>query len=355
MVRPSGRGGDADLGPVTDRTGRVEGCLVTASSRGVRGRHSISDISVTPTPLAPGFHHGIGEAGSSTQPPVVPFRSRPPLHQSHTPVPYEPYGSAHPPSHHTNTVYDPYLQAPTIVRPRIPYLSAFQEPILYDGSQERQIGDSSCSTHGYFHTDYGVSSSDHYVPGPADRVPEGSRNKRPDVVRDVSAPTQKRKKVKPSDWEQTKATEGGPVDSELIPSYGGHVAGRIWCGQDRGFNALELHAVATSRQTSQSHRERAACYLQYILGSSLFSDKSGNIVPARLWPLLRDNLGQASRADAKEFAGCWSLLVLFRARIYLYFSMFAPPFRHAPEGCKPTCRCFHRSAIRVRVNCWIFT
>ncbi|KAI5653562.1 hypothetical protein M9H77_30749 [Catharanthus roseus] len=330
MVRPSGRRGDADLGPVTDRTGRVEGRPVTTSSRSVRGRHSTSDIPVTPTPLAPGFHHGTGEAGSSTQPPAVPFRSRPPFHphQSHTSVPDEPYGSAHPPSYHTDTVYDPYLQAPTVVRPRIPYLSTFQEPILYDGSQARQIGvefidqmlgaahqDSSCSTHGYSHANYGVSYSDHYVHGPADRVSEGdrvfgeeqervrtlhiqgesdergdddggdgdggdgegsdgdggdddhddgdddgdeeqpvyvalvapasgsdgrprygkgrfagSRNKRPDVVRDVPASTQKRKKVKPSDWEQTEAAERGPVNPELIPSYGGHVAGRIWRG-----------------------------------------------------------------------------------------------------------------------------
>ncbi|KAI5675582.1 hypothetical protein M9H77_06532 [Catharanthus roseus] len=94
-----------------------------------------------------------------------------------------------------------------------------------------------------------------------------------------------------------------------------------------GFNATELHAVATSRQTSQSHQVRAACYLQYILGTSLFSDKSDNIVPARLWPLLQDvssvgrfawgaaclaylyqNLGQTSKVNAKELAGCWSLL-----------------------------------------------
>ncbi|KAI5655057.1 hypothetical protein M9H77_32244 [Catharanthus roseus] len=254
MVRPSGRRGDADLGPVTDMTTRVEGRPVTASSRGLRGRHSTSDIPVTPTPLAPGFHHGTGEAGSSTQPPA----------------------------------------APTVVRPRIPYRSAIQEPILYDGSQPRQIGveffyqmlgaarqDSSCSTYGYSHAEYGVSSSDPCVLGPADREETdergdddgdggdgdcddsdggdddgdggdddhndsddngdeeqpvyvasvapvsgsdgrprhgkgkgltgslmsvmskfaGSRNKRPDVVCDVPAPTQKRKKVKPSDWE----------------------------------------------------------------------------------------------------------------------------------------------------------
>ncbi|KAI5659480.1 hypothetical protein M9H77_28273 [Catharanthus roseus] len=252
MVRYSGHRGDADLGPVTDRTGRVEGRPVTASSRGVRGQHSTSDIPVTPTPLAPSFHHGTGEAGSSIQPPA----------------------------------------APTVFRPRIPYLSAFQELILYDGSKARQIGvefidqmlgaarqDFSCSTHGYSHADYVVSSFDHYLPGPADRGESderddddggdgdgsygeggdgdgdggdddhndndddgdkeqpayvapvapasgsdgrprhgkgkgltsslmlvmskfaGSRNKRPDVVRDVPAPTQKRKKVKPSDWE----------------------------------------------------------------------------------------------------------------------------------------------------------
>ncbi|KAI5654043.1 hypothetical protein M9H77_31230 [Catharanthus roseus] len=132
MVRPSCRRGDDDLGPVTDMTSRVEGRTVTASSRGVRGRHSTSDLPVTPTPLAPGFHHGTGEAGYSTQRLAVPFRSGPPLqpHLSLTPVPYEPYGSVHPPSHPTDTVYNSYLHASTIMRPRIPYRSATQEPIL---------------------------------------------------------------------------------------------------------------------------------------------------------------------------------------------------------------------------------
>ncbi|KAI5676748.1 hypothetical protein M9H77_07698 [Catharanthus roseus] len=129
--------GDADLGPVTDRTGQVEGRPVTTSSR----------------------------AGSSTQPPAVPFRSRPSLqpHLSHTLVPYEPYGSAHPSSHPTDTAYDLYLHAPTVVRSRIPCL---EPPIRILHAA---------------HT--------------------GSRNKRPDVARDVLTPTQKRKKVKPSDWE----------------------------------------------------------------------------------------------------------------------------------------------------------
>ncbi|KAI5662740.1 hypothetical protein M9H77_22063 [Catharanthus roseus] len=104
-----------------------------------------------------------GEPKSSAQPPAILFRSRPSLqpHQSHTPVPYEPYGSAQPSSHPTDTVYDPYLHASTI-RPRIPHRSAIQEHIL------------------------------EFI---------GSRNKRPEVAREVPALTQKRKKVKPSDWE----------------------------------------------------------------------------------------------------------------------------------------------------------
>ncbi|KAI5658777.1 hypothetical protein M9H77_27570 [Catharanthus roseus] len=58
MVRLGGCRCDDDLGPVTDKTGRVHGRTVTTSSRGTRGRHSTSDLSATPTPLGPGFHHG---------------------------------------------------------------------------------------------------------------------------------------------------------------------------------------------------------------------------------------------------------------------------------------------------------
>ncbi|KAI5682471.1 hypothetical protein M9H77_03699 [Catharanthus roseus] len=327
MVRPSGRRGNDDVGPVTDMTGRVEGRIVTASSGGVRGRYSSSDLPATPTHLAPGFHHGTGEPRSSAQPPAIPFRSRPPLqlHLSHTPVPYEPYGSAQPSSYPTDTVYDPYLHA-LIIRPRIPYRSATQKPILEFIDVWRCPSDFSCSTHGYSHAEYGVSSSVPYVPSPADRVCEGdigfegSRNKRPEVAREVPAPTQKGKKVKPSDWEQTEPAEGGPVNPELIPSYGGYVAGPIWRGQDRGSLKFRLRYMEltgwelTDALTSLWPRVRAACYLQYILCSLLFSDKSGNIVPTRLWSLLQDassvgrSLGQTSRVDAKELAGCWSLL-----------------------------------------------
>ncbi|KAI5682793.1 hypothetical protein M9H77_04021 [Catharanthus roseus] len=67
MVRPSGRRGDDDLGPVTERTGRVQGRTVTASSRGLRGRHSTSDLLSTPTPFAANFHYDTGASGPGTQ------------------------------------------------------------------------------------------------------------------------------------------------------------------------------------------------------------------------------------------------------------------------------------------------
>ncbi|KAI5655413.1 hypothetical protein M9H77_32600 [Catharanthus roseus] len=168
--------------------------------------------------------------------------------------------------------------------------------------------DSSCSTHGYSHAEYCVSSSDPYVPGSADRgeaderggddgdddgdgdggdddrdeeqtvyiapvAPARSRNKRPEVARDVPAPTQKRK----------KAAEGGPVDPELIPSYdGGHVAGRIWSGHDRGLLKCRSRYMALT---------------------------GWDLIDSQAW-------------------------------IYLYFPMFAPPFRHSSEGCKPFIQMF---------------
>ncbi|KAI5674257.1 hypothetical protein M9H77_14621 [Catharanthus roseus] len=178
MVRPSGRRGDADLGPVTDMTGRVEGHLVTASSRGVRGRHNSSDIPVTPTLLhlvsimvqgeadERGDDDGDGGDGDGG-----------------------------------------------------------------DGDGGDDDGDSGDDDH-----DDGDDDGDEEQPvyvalvAPASGSDGRSRNKRPNVVRDVPAPMQKRKKVKPSDWEQTETVEGGPVDPELIPSYDGYVAGRIWRG-----------------------------------------------------------------------------------------------------------------------------
>ncbi|KAI5672138.1 hypothetical protein M9H77_12502 [Catharanthus roseus] len=194
MVRHSGHRGDNDHGAVTDRTGRIEGCTITASSRGLRGRHSTSDLPSTLNPLPACFHYDTGALRSSTQPPPIPFRSRPPLpsHPSYTHLPYEPYGSAHPPSH-LQIVYDPYLHAP-IVRPHIPYRSVALEPIQEFNSQPRQIGvelfyqivgaapqDFLYGTYGHIATAYGVSSSECYIGRHStDKGFEGDRDERVD-------------------------------------------------------------------------------------------------------------------------------------------------------------------------------
>ncbi|KAI5675718.1 hypothetical protein M9H77_06668 [Catharanthus roseus] len=58
MVRLGARRSDDDLGARRERTGQVKGRAVTASSRGVRGRHSTSDILSTSAPIAPGLQLG---------------------------------------------------------------------------------------------------------------------------------------------------------------------------------------------------------------------------------------------------------------------------------------------------------
>ncbi|KAI5656835.1 hypothetical protein M9H77_25628 [Catharanthus roseus] len=125
--------GDDDLGPVMVMTG-------------VRGRHSISDLLSTPNPLPAGFHYDTSAPGFSTQPPPVPFRSRPSLlsHLSHTPIPYRAYGYAHLPLHPLPAMYDPYLHAPTQIVGAVP-------------------PDSSYNTHDYTATNYGVSSSEPFI------------------------------------------------------------------------------------------------------------------------------------------------------------------------------------------------
>ncbi|KAI5661228.1 hypothetical protein M9H77_20551 [Catharanthus roseus] len=72
----------------------------------------------------------------------------------------------------------------------------------------------------------------------------------------------------------------------------------------------ELFDVATDPRSRLSLSDRAACYIQYLFGSSLFTDKSGNIIPAKLWPLVKN------------------------AWIYMYFSMFVLSVRPGAQSCK---------------------
>ncbi|KAI5677833.1 hypothetical protein M9H77_08783 [Catharanthus roseus] len=193
MVRPSGRRGDADLGPVTNRTSRVEGRPVTASC---------------------------------LEPPVRILLA---AHTDRVPEGDRVYGEEQ------ERVRTLHIQGKSDERGDDDGVDGG------DGEGGDGDGDGGDDDH-----DDGDDDGDEEQPiYVAPVAPASGSDRRPrhgegkgltgslmsiDVVRDVPAPTQKRKKVKPSDWEQTEAAEGGPIDPELIPSYGGHVAGRIWRG-----------------------------------------------------------------------------------------------------------------------------
>ncbi|KAI5649977.1 hypothetical protein M9H77_35982 [Catharanthus roseus] len=313
MVLPGGRREDDDLCLVTDRTRRVEGRTITASSQGLRSRHSTSDIPSTPTLFATGLYYNTGAPSSSTQPPHIPIRSCPLLqsHRTHTLVPYDIYGSSHPPSQPPPALYDPYVHAPS-VRPHIPYRSKVQETLKVFSGPGRKLGADffdqpvggvplDSLVHDHDNDDDDNDDDDArddeepvYVAPVAPAFSSSrSRNKRPDKARELTGPA-----------------DGGPIDPELIPSYGEHMERGMlksrsryitltgwtltdlerlnwWQGQDLCICGLLFDATTDTRRRLSSC-DRAACYIQYLLGSSLFTDKSGNVVPAKLWPLVKD-------------------------------------------------------------------
>ncbi|KAI5676073.1 hypothetical protein M9H77_07023 [Catharanthus roseus] len=224
MVRLGARRGDDDLGPVTDRTGRVEGRAVTASSRGVRGRHSTSDIPSTSAPIRPSMYYDPGAPRSSTQPPPIPFRTHPPItsHHPYTPVPYDPYGYSQPPQ----TSYDPYTYAPhlPICKPVLDptqYFSKTQIPLNEISGPGLQLGAQ------FFEQltrsipvdlSYSGADMEPLIVAIPHLISEKSRP--------LTNPTQ-RKKAKNDGWKQAGPADGGPQDPVLVPSYSGHVAGSI--------------------------------------------------------------------------------------------------------------------------------
>ncbi|KAI5670998.1 hypothetical protein M9H77_11362 [Catharanthus roseus] len=57
---------DGDLGPIKNRSGRTHGRKVTASSQGLRGRHSVLDIPTTHAPV-----ESVGSGSSIQHPPLL--------------------------------------------------------------------------------------------------------------------------------------------------------------------------------------------------------------------------------------------------------------------------------------------
>ncbi|XP_021724884.1 protein MAINTENANCE OF MERISTEMS-like [Chenopodium quinoa] len=190
-------------------------------------------------------------------------------------------------------------------------------------------------------------------------------------------------------WLVSTPMAGGPKDGIVIPSYGGHVAAAIWGGVERGvlrsfverwqpdtnifhlsfgemmimlhgvyhileisidgtmvftvMDPLQLRVLETTFNVERPPEISVVAFMWVLLGSSLFVDKSGNILHPSLihelqlvngtfvtssysWgfvtlAFLYHQLGQASRADCDSISGC---LMLLQEWIYEYFPCFRP-------------------------------
>ncbi|KAI5680540.1 hypothetical protein M9H77_01767 [Catharanthus roseus] len=245
MVRPGARSDD-DLGAVTDRTGRVERRAVTASSCGVRGRHRLQ--------LGAKFFE--------------------------------------------------QLAGPVLV------------DSSYSGAEYGATARGISSSDVGLGRDSGTSRSEEAGRVGSLRIHsnEGHEDEREDDDNDDSDDDGDDHKLVPvveasssghrpapgkgkgfTGCLMSVMTDGGPQDPVIVPSYSGHVTGCIWRGQDRGIlksrsrymsltgiNAQDLAGVANSPRSGLSMEQRAPCYVLYLLGSSLFTNKSGNNIPAGL-------------------------------------------------------------------------
>ncbi|KAI5671861.1 hypothetical protein M9H77_12225 [Catharanthus roseus] len=339
MVR-LGAHSDDDLGAVIDRTARVERRAVTASSRGMRGRHSTLDIPSTSAPIAPDIT-------------PIPFTTHPSpttSYHPYTPVPYDPYGYSQPPQ----TSYDPYAHAPSLPirmlgldltqhfsRTQIP-LNDVSGPGLQLGAQffEQLAGsvpvDSSYSGAEYGATPRGISSSDAGL-GRDSGTSRSEEAGRVGYLRIHSSEDNEDKREDDDDYDNSDDDDD---DHEPVPvveaSSSGHrpapgilksrsrymsltnwtpsdptvvqLAGETGLSHLRscmfqhpnysydldisdssiGINAQELAGVADSPRSGLSMEQRAVCYVLYLLGSSVFTDKNENNVPGKLWPLVKN-------------------------------------------------------------------
>ncbi|XP_012858101.1 PREDICTED: serine/threonine-protein phosphatase 7 long form homolog [Erythranthe guttata] len=113
--------------------------------------------------------------------------------------------------------------------------------------------------------------------------------------------------------------------------------------------------------SSASSECKVRAYIIYLLGSTLFVNKSGARVKPDFCPLIEDieqireyswgsgtlanlyrQLGMASRAEAKQISGCLTLLECW---IYEYFPSFRPPTVKAHVIGEPWCMRWHISDV----------
>ncbi|KAI5671969.1 hypothetical protein M9H77_12333 [Catharanthus roseus] len=319
MVQSRAHRGDDDLGPVTDRIGRVHDCTVTASSRGVRGCHSISDIPCTPTPLGLGIYYDLGASRSSTQPLYIPvglvLLSHHTIHTLPYPMRYMDLLSHHlsPHIHHMTRMHMVLLCLHIYLARIYHCIDKYQQPLNEVSGLGLQLGaffeqlvsgvpvDSSYNTADYTVIDYGFPSSDPcHGRDSSDIGLEGDRSQfeEHDIVgslhiggEDDDSDEDEHVPIAPVFVAPTSSTDVRSGSGKgkgltgsfvlvvmLIPSYSGHIAGSIWGGQSDlgitysggGTNAQELVQVAENPDSglSPEHRLHATSSIYLEVHSS---------------------------------------------------------------------------------------
>ncbi|KAI5667388.1 hypothetical protein M9H77_17241 [Catharanthus roseus] len=257
MVRPGARSDD-DLGAVTDRNGRVERRAVTASSRGVRGRHRLQlgvkffeqlAGSVLVDSSYSGAEYGATARGISSSDVGLGRDS----------------GTSR--SEEVDRVGSLCIHS-----------SEGNEDEREDDDNDDDDDDDDDSD----------DDGDDHEPVPVVETSSSCHTPAPGKGKGFTGSLM-----------SVMSLANGPQDPVIVPSYSDHVAGCIWCGQDRGILKLrsryvsltgwtpsdpvvDLAGVANSPRSELSTEQKAACYVLYLLGSSLFTDKSGNNVPGGL-------------------------------------------------------------------------
>jgi len=84
----------------------------------------------------------------------------------------------------------------------------------------------------------------------------------------VDPRAQKKKKVQDDSWIVRSMMPGGPLDGSVIPSFGGHIARRIWEGEDR--------------KVLKCHNRHRACTVLQGWRSTLSADIRGEIADTQL-------------------------------------------------------------------------
>ncbi|KAH9611220.1 hypothetical protein KSS87_009164 [Heliosperma pusillum] len=188
----------------------------------------------------------------------------------------------------------------------------------------------------------------------------------------VVAP-KKKNSGKDTSWIITDPVPGGPLVSHVIPSFGGHIARKLWDTPKDGGRPLKLPMsgkktpvyrsggilveAVTEVAIASADDEHAQGYMAVLLGSTIFVDKSGDRIRPQLFPLLGDihsipsyswgagtlaymyrQFGLSSRSGMRTIVGCLSLL---QAWIFEYFPIFRPAPPAVAKGSQPRACCWN--------------